>query len=138
MKKCSYCGVEYPDDVVLCALDQTSLDNPPPSFSFPWAGFFAWAGLVVGILGTTNAALLSLPFFWLHHDIANGAVLWFAFLCMTGFWTFVLGLPCSIVGIVKRRRVVGWLGVIFAIVPVPLGFAMLHVAMALNGFHIDA
>src|SRR5579862_5281042 len=35
MKKCSYCGQEYPDDVVVCPVDQTSLDSPlPSSFSF--------------------------------------------------------------------------------------------------------
>jgi hypothetical protein len=30
MKKCSYCGAEYPDDTVMCAVDHTPLDNPPP------------------------------------------------------------------------------------------------------------
>jgi hypothetical protein len=27
MKKCSYCGAEYPDDATVCAVDQTSLDG---------------------------------------------------------------------------------------------------------------
>jgi hypothetical protein len=30
MKKCSYCGAEYPDDTVVCAVDHTPLDCPPP------------------------------------------------------------------------------------------------------------
>ena len=35
MKKCSYCGAEYPDDAVACAIDQTpfevpSAPSPPP------------------------------------------------------------------------------------------------------------
>jgi hypothetical protein len=30
MKKCSYCGAEYPDDAVVCAIDHTALDSPPP------------------------------------------------------------------------------------------------------------
>jgi hypothetical protein len=27
MKKCSYCGAEYPDDAVICPLDQTPFEN---------------------------------------------------------------------------------------------------------------
>ena len=34
MKKCSYCGAEYPDDAVMCAIDHTpferSAEPPPP------------------------------------------------------------------------------------------------------------
>src|SRR5262245_60531817 len=30
MKKCTYCGAEYSDDAVMCAVDHTPLDNPPP------------------------------------------------------------------------------------------------------------
>ena len=32
MKKCSYCGAEYPDDAVMCAIDHTSFERPaePP------------------------------------------------------------------------------------------------------------
>ncbi len=28
MKKCSYCGAEYPDDVTACVTDQTPLEQP--------------------------------------------------------------------------------------------------------------
>jgi len=28
MKRCSYCGTEYPDDAVVCPLDQTALSPP--------------------------------------------------------------------------------------------------------------
>jgi hypothetical protein len=35
MKKCSYCGAEYPDDAVMCAIDHTPFEcpsepSPPP------------------------------------------------------------------------------------------------------------
>ena len=32
MKKCSYCGAEYPDDAVMCAVDHTPFERPsdPP------------------------------------------------------------------------------------------------------------
>ena len=40
MKKCSYCGQEYPDDAMVCATDQTPLDScdsaaPTPSSEPP-------------------------------------------------------------------------------------------------------
>jgi hypothetical protein len=28
MKKCSYCGAEYPDDAVMCAIDNTPFERP--------------------------------------------------------------------------------------------------------------
>lgn len=37
MKKCSYCGAEYPDDAVRCAIDHTPFETPaePPPSSEP-------------------------------------------------------------------------------------------------------
>jgi hypothetical protein len=122
-------------------------EQPQPdstlSEGFPWAtwaGFFAWTGFVVGILGTTYAALLTFPFFWLHHDIGNGGLLWFAFVGMTAFFTVLIGLPCAIFGMIfrKDRRLIGWLGITFSLAPGPLAWVMVHIAMALNGFHFTS
>ena len=104
--------------------------------TFPWARFFAWAGLIVGIFGAGRVMLISYPLFGIHHDIGIEGWIWFSTVCTTGFCTLLIGLPCAIIGIVKRRRLVGWLAVIFVVAPLPLGFAMLHITMALNGFNV--
>lgn len=42
MKKCSWCGAEYPDDVTLCPIDQNALANiSPPALPKPPPGFIA-------------------------------------------------------------------------------------------------
>lgn len=64
MKKCKYCGKEYPDDVIVCAVDQQPLDGMQPEIisdqdKSPSAGFAIRAlariidtvlGLVVGFV----------------------------------------------------------------------------------------
>jgi hypothetical protein len=40
MKKCSYCGAEYPDDATACAIDQTPFDNSPLAAELPEASAF--------------------------------------------------------------------------------------------------
>jgi hypothetical protein len=75
MRRCAYCGKEYPDDVVACAVDQTLLlaDNPmetkPPT---PTRQFFRWGParaillLCAALLGL--AALLNV---WLARRYAD-------------------------------------------------------------------
>lgn len=33
MKRCSYCGAQYPDDATICALDQTHLESSDPALA---------------------------------------------------------------------------------------------------------
>ena len=47
MKKCSYCGAEYPDDALMCAVDQTPFENPSEPLVSPEPNRpeFVWAPL---------------------------------------------------------------------------------------------
>ena len=142
MRHCGYCGKENDDAAGSCAGCGTSLLEPCDvvcgSRAIPWGAVFAWTAVSIGLFGIGRVVYWTLPFFWIHHDIGNGGFVWFRGVCITAFYTFVFALPCAIVGIVKRRRVLGWLGVVFAIAPLPLAFIMSEVAMALNGFRMTA
>ena len=45
MKKCSYCGAEYPDDAVVCAVDQTPFTVEPPAAFSKWK-IFLWPAVI--------------------------------------------------------------------------------------------
>jgi hypothetical protein len=138
MRKCSYCGTEYSDDVAVCALDQTSLDiQASSSFSFPWAALFSWSGLLFNIYVNLCIIYGSLPEFYSHQNIGPGIMIGFIGLFFTAVICFLVGIPCAILAIKKGRRRVGWLGVAFALTPAPLALALLKAAMQINGLHFD-
>jgi hypothetical protein len=54
MKRCSYCGAEYPDDALACAIDGTPFDNPQPQ-KIAWnkdlSGYiWPWLEPIIGVL----------------------------------------------------------------------------------------
>lgn len=73
MKKCSYCGAEYPDDVVTCPVDRTSLDKPPPSsFSFVSRFIILFIRYVAAIFVSW---VVSCFVFWTTMDISGSLLL---------------------------------------------------------------
>ena len=142
MRHCDYCGKENEHSAGFCGGCGNSMTEPRPvagaSSPIPWGDVFAWTAVAIGLFGIGRVFYWSWPLFWIHHDIGNGGFVWFRGVLFTSFYTFVCALPCAIVGIVKRRRVLGWLGVVFAIAPLPLGFILSEIAMALNGFRMTA
>ena len=56
---------------------------------------------------------------------------------VVGIARFLVGLPCSVIAIKLGRRL-GWWGVFLSISPVPVGFAILDLAMAVNGFRVTS
>jgi hypothetical protein len=99
-----------------------------------WSG---WSGLIAGILGTGFVIYFSYPLLYIHHDIGPGGSVWLGVVIFIAGITFLLGLPCAIIGIAKGRRLIGWLGVLFTLAPLPTRMAMLRIAMRINGIHIE-
>ncbi len=98
MKKCSYCGKEYPDDAEICAADQNPLEAvapplPPPP---PAGRFFRWAAT----FSLFSPAIVFLIYFALFlYFLANGrtgAILFIA----VGLFILLLLVSGLILGIV--------------------------------------
>jgi hypothetical protein len=143
MRTCTYCGKDNEVAASFCAGCGDSLDNS--SHAFPVLSdekrrqrvVFAWAGFVVGMAGTGIVTFISLPFFFVPHGSGIRPMGWAAAVLLLAGGTFLVGLPCSMIGTTSNKRWIGWLGVPLSIAPGPLGFAMLHIAMAIRGFVLE-
>ena len=143
MRACTYCGKDNEDAASFCAGCGDSLDSPASSFvavseeQRNQRVYFAWFGLLVGIIGVGFIVFISYPFFFVPRGRGIRPMAWAMALFVTAAGTFLVGLPCSFIGTTSNKRLIGWLGVILGIAPWPLGSAMLHIAMALRGFELE-
>ena len=143
MRTCSYCGKETEDQASFCVGCGDSLDNP--SQSFPTTSIeqrrrrdvFARAGLVIGIIGTGFIAAISCPSFFLPYGTPIRPMGWVITLYLTAIGSFLIGLPCALIGATSSKRLIGWLGVVLTVAPGPLGYVMLHIAVALRGLQLE-
>jgi hypothetical protein len=51
--------------------------------------------------------------------------------------TILIGIPCAVLAFKKRQRLIGLLGVFFALTPTPIGLILLAVQAHLNGVSSD-
>jgi len=78
MKKCSYCGAEYPDDAVVCVVDQTPFTAESPATFADAASWTPHSPLALALTSGLAAFLIctgiycvvgrvSLQLFYIHH-----------------------------------------------------------------------
>lgn len=83
MRKCVYCGNEYPDEIAVCTIDQEPLksESPPPSEEKVGGGCLRWGVLGVGrqnVSGTkatimiAATCLMAVVVTWLYWPAGSG------------------------------------------------------------------
>jgi len=97
----------------------------------------SWGGFIFSIFINVSIVYGCLPTFFRHTNLGPSMIFWFINLFSMAIVTCIIGIPCGILAIRKGRPRVGWLGVALAITPAPLGWALLKVAMHLNGLQFD-
>ena len=137
MQSCNYCGKENDDAFGFCAGCGCSLNEPKISLSFPWTPLLVWGGLTFNISVNASIVYGSLPLFYRHDNLGPGMIFWFITLFEVAVISCLIGLPCAIFAIKKRRRRVGWLSLVLALTPAPLALILLKMAMHLNGLQFD-
>lgn len=112
-------------------LDQTLLDNQT-SKTKALPAFLSWAGLLVGILSTGFVALISYPIITDPHNVGLGFGLWFPFVSMATIFALIFGLPFAIASIIHGRKLVGWMAVVFTLIPLLLVVVYLAAVLLLH------
>jgi len=139
MKKCSYCGSEYPDDTGACPVDHTLLDREEsqPARQFPWSA----ALLTIGLLANGFVIYISFGFyssFPYYSQVHVSGVTWDWVPEVRGAATisFAFSFFCVIFGVLKKKRWIDWLGFILALSPGPLAWMILKISV-FNGLTYD-
>jgi len=100
-----------------------------------WLAIIAWSGLVIGIVANTIVVIITIPFFF---NIPIGAEIrpmgWAGISFLIALGSIILGLPCSLVGILSKRRLIGWISLVLVLSPELMASGLLHIAAAMCRF----
>src|SRR5271154_6632012 len=120
MKKCSHCGAEYPDNAVICAIDQTPLDNQPPSLGKGHSGI-GIASFVISIaVGCFMMVTLCVAAILAAHRIPGArtypgqTVVGLAIIFLAAGDVVAIGLGIAAICQTTRNRLFGILGLVFS------------------------
>lgn len=99
MKRCVYCGKEYPDDVSVCLIDEQAVEDDvcrSHTEARRFKGFFHWKpvsiSLIVLIVVYWGVALLNLWLIYMRNE--RGDTRNVSFLLWGAFWNVVVGAFC--------------------------------------------
>jgi hypothetical protein len=120
MKKCSYCGAEYPDDAVMCAVDQTPLDSKPLSLEKRHSGIGVASFVISIAVGCFMMALLCVAAILAAQRIPGGrtypgqSVVGLAVIFLAAVDVVAIGLGIAAVCQREKNRLFGILGLVFS------------------------
>jgi len=130
MQACGYCGRENRDDVKLCNACGTSLAvTPEPELSPERVAHYRrWGllGLAVGVIGLSVVLLPAMEVFFLPAGTPVRPMAWSFLVMVSAALTFLIGLPCALVGFRGGQRLICSLALVLAFAPWPTALIVLQ------------
>jgi hypothetical protein len=106
MKRCTYCGKEYPDEAAVCSIDQQSLTccTPSPTTSTPQFARRHPIFTVIALSALGGVIGFAGGIAWCLHDYPDSPQAPLFGIFITGPAGFSLGLIVSVVMVVRANR----------------------------------
>lgn len=120
MKKCSYCGAEYPDETVLCAVDQTRLDSPLPALEQKHSGIGIASFIISIVVGCLMLTVIGIGSVFAAHRVPGErtypgqTLVGLAIIFLAAVDVIAIGLAIAALCQSGKNRLFGILGLVFS------------------------